>query len=155
MFHQPADDREGEWKRRSGWRRRKRERKRDPDGDGERERGREICHPRTPTDDRERERKRESIGIRGILAGSLSVSCQREMPSVGFDRIRQETQTTSPDPAGNPDDLARSGRNCLDFTDPTLSPIVPIPPFRRDLVTRVNHRTQKGKTLLIQNKYKS
>jgi hypothetical protein len=113
MFHTPAGDREGE-------------RKRDPDGDGERERGREICHPRTPTDDRERERKRESIGIRGILAGSLSVSCQREMPSVGFDRIRQETQTTSPDPAGNPDDLARSGRNCLDFTDPTLSdPAIP------------------------------
>jgi hypothetical protein len=97
MFHQPADDREGEWKRRSGWRRRKRERKRDPDGDGERERGREIRHPCTPAGDREREKKRESVGIRGISAGSLSVSGQRDARR-GF---RPETQMTSPDSVEN------------------------------------------------------
>jgi hypothetical protein len=53
-------------------------RKRDLDGDGERERGREIHHPRTPASDGERERKRELAGIRGIPAGSLSVSGQKD-----------------------------------------------------------------------------
>jgi hypothetical protein len=90
MFHTPAGDREGE-------------RKRDPDDDGKRERGRKIRHPRTPAGDRERERKREPAGIRGIPAGSLSVSSQINAER-GF----------WPDPAGNPDDLARSSQKCRD-----------------------------------------
>jgi hypothetical protein len=87
MFHTLASDREGE-------------RKRDLDGDGERERGREIRHPRTPDGDRERERKREPVGIRGIPAGSLSVSGQRDVER-GFRPDPAETQMTSPDPAEN------------------------------------------------------
>jgi hypothetical protein len=108
----PAGDREGE-------------RKRDPDGDGERERGREICHPRTPAGDRGREKGPEYV----VFWPDLSLYLAREILSVGFGRIRQKTQMTSPDSAGNPDGLARSGRKCrnrkpthtgVGLTDPAL-----------------------------------
>jgi hypothetical protein len=74
----------------------------------EREEERSITHAHRPAT--EKDRGRENWPEYMVFRPDLSISGQREMPSVGFGRIRPETQTTSPDLAGNVDDLARSGR---------------------------------------------
>jgi hypothetical protein len=116
----------------------------------EKERGREI---RTATE-KEREEERsvthahrsateKERGRENVFRLDLSLYPAREILSVGFGRIWSETQMTSPDPARNPDGLARSGRKCRDrkptytgvgLTNLALSPVVPISAFRQDPV---------------------
>jgi hypothetical protein len=123
----------------------RRQRRRDPVGDGERERGREIRH-HTHWSATEKERTGRNTWYSGRI--SLCIRLEREAKR-GF-RL---------DPIGNPDDLVRSSRKPthtgVGLTDPALSPVVPIPSFHPNPVAHVNQWTQKGKTLLIQNKQKS
>jgi hypothetical protein len=96
------------------------EREIDPTDDRERERGREIRHPRIPVGDRERERKREQAGIRGIPAGSLSISGHRERPSVGFGWKPRRPHQIQPETHTHWHGFEKSGT-----PSPALSPIVP------------------------------
>jgi hypothetical protein len=116
----------------------------------EREEERSVTHAHRPAT--EKDRGRENRPEYAVFRQDLSLYAARE-------RYRAWVS------AGNPENLARSGlkprrpyqirlethahRRGFDRSgtpSPVLSPVVPISPFRRDLVARVNQRTQKGKT---------